>query len=351
MASASTDPLKICLTGSTEKALPQYGKAFTQGAQMALLELKGESKRLAEINVNYYENSPLAPKQKIQELIKSGCKAILGFSTGNDLLAIYPTLKEHKNIFVLSIYGDPNDSFEKNVPLRTMQPSAKELVSYLFDKLPFQITKNNSLLIITAIDRTEMNSYKDAYSDRLKMLGVKAEEVSVVEQTHDLSGVVNKLNSNHSWDYVILLTRSSLAAEIADLFGKTKKPIFLGTKYMGSNELPAFYNYLKNKNINAYFSRQNCTCDKSTDIQELIKKYERIFSETPMSISLDAYDAMKFLLLGLESSKKDQKSLAQFYTHNLNYKGPTSFQVSKEVFSYTNRYMINVNSSGYHLIE
>ena len=61
------------------------------------------------------------------------------------------------------------------------------------------------------------------------------------------------------WDYVVLLTRSLIAAEVSDLIHQFASPILLGTKYMGSSELPAFYNYLKNKKVTLFFSRQYCT--------------------------------------------------------------------------------------------
>ena len=80
---------------------------------------------------------------------------------------------------------------------------------------------------------------------------------------------------------VILLTRSSLGAKIIDLFSKEKVDInlILGTKYMGSSALPAFYNYLNDKTVTAFFSRHNCLCDKDKAYISFMLKYKRAFKE------------------------------------------------------------------------
>lgn len=205
LSMANDKELKICLTGSTEKALPKYGEAFVNGAKLAINELSSAEKKKIKLEVNYYESNPLAPITKLDELRRASCDAIIGFSTGNDLLSIEDSLRE-KPIFTLSIYGDPQDRFNQTTYLRTMQPSASELVTHLFKKMPFKVARDSRVLLVVAADRSEMVSYKEAYLKSLT--GVPITQVEIVEQTHDLRQFETILREKVKWDYVILLTRS-----------------------------------------------------------------------------------------------------------------------------------------------
>ncbi len=297
--------LKICLTGSTEKAIPEYGEAFVNGAQMALDELQNQNIKL---EVHYYESTPFAPLEKLKSIRKESCDAILGFSTGNDLLAIESEIAA-KPVFTLSIYGDPQPRFEKTNYLRTMQPSADDLTQHLFEKLKPDIKQGDEILIVVAADRSEMRSYQNAFIAQLAKYKANLKIVNVVEQTQDF----NEFNSvdvkKKKWSYVVLLTRSQMAAKLADeLYKDGNTPIILGTKFFGSNELPAFLNFLTNKNVIAYFSRQNCTCDDSKQFQDFKKKYNKKFLKDPMSISADSYDGIKFI--SLSSNQKELSSIS-----------------------------------------
>ena len=339
--------LKICLTGSTEKALPKYGEAFVNGARMAMQDLSDADKRRVKLDVNYYESNPLAPLEKLQELRKSSCDAIIGFSTGNDLLLIEEDLRANP-ILTLSIYGDPQKTFNETPYLRTMQPSAEDLVNHLFSKLPFEISKDSKILVITAADRSEMLSYKEAYLKKLKNFqGVVLAEV--IEQTHDLRQVEEALKKGGKWDYVVLLTRSLIAAELTDLVYQTSQPVVLGTKYFGSSDLPAYLSYLKNKKVVAYIPRQSCSCDQSNEYLKFRTKYIETFNVNPMSVSVDSYDATRFLLNSLRKSKMNPKDLISFAnSKDAHFSGISSFQVTAGFkVSSSKRYLIKIDETGY----
>lgn len=348
MASKANDiELKICLTGSTEKALPKYGEAFVNGANLAINELSASEKRRVKLAVNYYESNPLAPISKLEELRNESCDAIIGFSTGNDLLSIEESLKK-KPLFTLSIYGDPQERFNETSYLRTMQPSAQDLVNHLFTKLPFKIKKDSKVLLITAADRSEMISYKDAYLNKLKESG-SVTQIEVIEQTHDLRQFEDVLRKKIKWDYVVLLTRSLIAAELSDLVYKNSSPIILGTKYFGSSDLPAFFNYLKNKKVQAYISRQNCSCDSTLEYQSLRSKYLQTYSVDPMSISIDSYDATKFVLQSLKTTKLNAEQVLKFLNSSeASFLGVSSLNITEGLnLSSTKRFLIKIDENGY----
>jgi ABC-type branched-subunit amino acid transport system substrate-binding protein len=348
---SNENELKICLTGSTEKALPKYGEAFVNGAQLAIEELSGADKKKVKLEVNYYESNPLAPVEKLDELRKASCDAIIGFSTGNDLLAIETSLKENP-IFTLSIYGDPQDRFNKTNYLRTMQPSADDLVFHLFKNMPFKITKESKVLVVTAADRSEMLSYRDAYLAHIKDAGLVT-QVEVMEQTHSLEKFQEVIKKGVKWDFVVILTRSLIAAEISDLLHKDLSPIILGTKYFGSSELPAFSNYLKNKKVQAYIPRQNCSCEPAPAFQKLISKYKKVYGVDPMSISIDSYDATKFVLQALKAPKQTSESVLKYLnSSNADFLGISSFKVSKGLkTSSSKRYVLKIDENGYQELK
>jgi hypothetical protein len=350
IAYSSDEILKICLTGSIEKALPNYGEAFLNGAKLALSELSDVEKKRVEIVYNPHDTTPLAAIKKLNELRGQNCDAIVGFSTGNDLISIEENLK-NSPIFTLSIYGDPQPRFGNTNYLRTMQPSSKELTKHLLSRI--KIKQKSKILMITAIDRSEMTSYREAFLFHLKDKNVQLTQIEVLEQAKDLSSLRKLVKNDRTWDYAILLTRSTIAAESSDIIHQYTKPTLLGTKYMGSPELPAFYNFLKNKKIKMYFSRQNCTCSKNTEYENVVKRYLTLFGIQPMGISVDTYDAIKFIFQAKYLNKINPHTVIQFLNSSkANYKGPSSLSVSSGLnLKVTDRFLMMINERGYEEVK
>lgn len=354
--SANDHTLKLCLTGSTEKTIPNYGEAFWNGAVLAKEELEDHIKKKIELELHYYDVTPLAALNGLKSMRKAGCDAIIGFSTGNDLIAVEEELARDP-ILTLSIYGDPLERFKSTKHLRTIQPSATALLTHLFNDLPHKIHEKSKVLVITASDRSEMVEYQKSVEPILSKLTKNTTYSSVIEQTQDISEFQKIFNQNQEWDFVILFTRSLIAARIVDKFsanGLNKKPIYLGTKYFGTSELPAFFNFLKNKNVEAYFSRQNCSCDSSKEYLSFQERYEKQFKKKPMLISVDTFDAVKFLSKSAESLKRiGPDSVINFFNgYNSRFRGvgtmavEPGFQVKAE-----DKYLIKVTNKGYENIK
>ncbi len=351
--------LKICLTGSTEQTIPYYGEAFVNGARLAVDELDQKQKNKVEIEVHYYDVKPLAALSKLEEMRQSSCHAIVGFSTGNDLLAIEDDLRKDP-VLVMSIYGDPNPRFEKTRYLRTMQPAADILLAELLERIPRKIKKSNNVLVVTADDRSEMVAYRDALNKL--MPSQKFEHVSVIEQTHDISSVTQVMQrSDSAWDYVFLFTRSLIAAKVTDLIHSkqllgqdSQKTIFLGTKYFGSAELPAYLNFLESKDVEAYFVRQNCLCNKNKNVEDFIGKYKSKFMNVPMLISIDSYDAVKYLLSSIDKldSYSSKSVIDYFYKSAQGYKAVGSTEIKRGLkINSTQNFLMKVSKKGYEVIQ
>ncbi len=353
---ANDQKLKICLAGSTEKTIPNYGEAFVNGARLAINELPSKVQEKIELEVHYYDVTALAALNELQIMRKAGCDAILGFSTGNDLLAIEDDLALNP-ILTLSIYGDPQDRFEKTNYLRTIQPNAEMLLGHLFEKIPYKMKREDRVLVITASDRSEMLEYKKAIEPLLKNRTNNVTYLNVIEQTHDISEFLKVHKEIKNWDYVILLTRSLIAAKITDELSESKTqkmPILIGTKYFGSSELPAYLNFLKNKDIEAYFSRQNCSCDNSKSFLAFSIKYEKQFKKKPMLISVDTYDSVRFLssIVG-QVEKIDSATIIDYFSKTTNQFIGAGTLVVNPRFKVVSekKFLIRVSKNGYESMK
>lgn len=348
--------LKICLTGSTEKTIPNYGEAFWNGAVLAKEELRDAIQKKIELELHYYDVTPLAALKGLQVMRKANCDAIIGFSTGNDLIAVEDDLSKNP-LLALSIYGDPLDRFQNTTFLRTIQPNAESLLSHLFKELPHKIHSKSRVLVVTASDRSEMIEYKKSSEKILSKYTKSVTHLSVMEQTHDISEFLKLYKDKKKWDFVVLFTRSLIAAKITDEITRnapTHKPVLIGTKYFGSSELPAFLNFLKNKDIEAYFARQNCSCDDSKEFLAFKERYLARFKKKPMLISADTYDAVRFLAqaAGILNQFTPTSVLDFFNRDNSFFRGIGTMVVGPRLkVKAEKRYLIKVTKNGYERVK
>ncbi len=333
---------KICLTGTTVKLFPKYGEAFYNGA------ILGAKNTDFTIEKHYYDRNPEAPIIAYKKMVESGCSIAIGFSTGNDLAAINDISKKYK-MPVISIYGDNSKVIENNRFITTIQPPVEYLLGDLLKIMMKKLTKVKKTVVITAVDRHSMLAYKKEYEEVFKRNTVEFESINILERKQDLSKVTSYLKKIKTKVNVILLTRSSLGAKIIDLFSKEKVDInlILGTKYMGSSALPAFYNYLNDKTVTAFFSRHNCLCDKDKAYISFMLKYKRAFKEKPMVISGSVFDVVRYIVKS--NTKKGEALIDKLGRTTM--KGITGIEFETEFNKkFTKRFIIKVDKNGYNSI-
>lgn len=334
----------ICLTGSTVKQFPKYGDAFKNAADLAIKTSKSNNLKILDF---FYDRNPSAPAIALKKMIKAKCKAVIGFSTGNDLIAI-SDLALNSKIPILSIYGDNSQTIIENPYISTIQPSEQYLLTPLFEKLDTKIKTIKKALIVTAIDRNSMMLYSQVYKKLLTDRKIEFKEIMILEKDQNIENLTPSFFKANDFDSLILLTRSALAAKITDITTKEVPDLklILGTKYFGSSALPAYFNYLKNKNIEAFYSRHNCLCDNDDRYKSFISSYKKEYQATPMVISASTFDLVNFLIENYDSNKSNfNKAL------NANFKGVTGIKISKGLnISHSKYFVIKVSKNGYNKI-
>lgn len=341
--------LKVCLTGATEKTIPHYGDAFYQGALLAYEKLPKNLQQKIEIVTDYYDPKPLAAFHKVKDLLLKRCSVIVGFSTGNDLLAANMQI-EKTPILVISIYGDPHPDLKKSKSIITLQPGPEELLGHTLNNA--EIAKGASALVVTAVDRSEMKYYQDVFKRLGQSRFSKVDYVDVLESDQKISHVEDILRNN-SYEYLVLLTRSSLAAQITDRT-KGRDVKVLGTKYFGSAELPAYLNFLSNKNISAYFSRQNQLDLKDEKIREFYSGFEKRFKKSPMIISMESFNIINYLTLFLDltDSYSPDEVIRAVNSSEKSFFGIGGVEANPlKNLKHTGRYFLKVTSSGYEVVK
>lgn len=330
----------ICLTGTTVKLFPKYEEAFYNGALLAT-----KKNKKVKLRKFYYDRTPLAALEAYKKMVSAGCHLIIGFSTGNDLISISGEAKKLK-VPVISIYGDNSEIIKQNEYIHTIQPSPKYLLNPLIEKIKRKNKIFNKALVVTAVDRHAMNVYKKHYLEILTENGIKYKEINILERKPNFTKL-NEILENEKFDSLVLLTRSLLGSKITGIVKNKNKVVILGTKYFGSSALPAYLNYLENKNVDAYFSRHNCLCDDDNAYLNFIKKYKNEFNKKPMVISASAYDLVTFYIHSLAKGKEsDLLNLKK-----TEYKGITGVRFSKGLkIDFTKHFQIHISEKGYNRI-
>lgn len=346
------DDFKICLAGTTVKTIPKYGEAFENGAFLALDKYASLKERVI-IEKIYYENTAFGALEAYKKAIEINCDSIIGFSTGNDLAVIREEAKKTP-ILTISIYGDPIFQRDKDESIFTMQTPPKTLLNDLIQKAPIELKADKKVLVVTAVDRIEMVQYREELKKILANPLRNVVYASVVEQTHMMNEVFEKNLLRKKWDMVFLFTRSLISAELTDSFLYKKDIVFLGTKYFGSAQLPAYYNFLKDKNIHAYFARRSSALDKTKSKKDFIKDYKEKFEIEPMMISFDCYDIVTFLLKKIEKmSVVNRKTVLKNILENEEiFQGVGGVVIGPSLsMSTLKTYVLKLTPKGYELVK
>lgn len=355
--------LKICLTGTLAKVFPAYGEGFWNGALMGV-ESAGGSPKTVLVEKHFYDQNPLAAAKAMDEMVTSGCHAVIGFDFTNDLMLIRDKAKA-SSMLVVSTYGASNAALDATESIRTLQVPPAQLITLLLDYTDKKLVKKlSSVLIVTTIDLDELKTFRDEAKVILDGRKVAVQFVSQVEATFNVNEVKEAMKGlKQAPDAVLLFTRSRPAAEIADavyeFYPAGRRPLILGTKFFGTSTLPAFTNMLKHKDVESYFTHQTSNEDPDPSYQTFVKSYREKYKLEPMGLSALALDAVSFVLKSANKAKLDDKMDPPTARKNIllaaketSFDGVTGVSVKPGLkFEYRKTFVVRTSAKGYAIAD
>ena len=352
--------IKICLTGTTVKAFPKYGQAFYNAAELAKERFISQNPNWnVDLQRYYYDRTPFGALEATKNMVSGDCHAAIGYSTGNDLLIASEYLEKNP-MFVMSLYGDPHPKLKKTPFVATMCPEQSFVVGGLLDRLEDRIPRNKPFLIVTAVDRTGMTTYKSTFMEQLEERGIPFLNVDALEKTGNIDNFTVFYDQHKSRvGGVVILTRSLLAAKITDYItsktDKNSRPLLIGTTYFGSSALPAYLNYLTNKDVQAYIPKQNCLCDDDPAYRDFVSQYKQRYGMDPMVISGYAFDAVNMILDATKRNLANEGALNRetvvHIMQKVEFSGITGTRVNPGLqVTPTKLFIIEVSDKGYRKI-
>ncbi|MGI0115267.1 ABC transporter substrate-binding protein [Zooshikella sp. RANM57] len=336
---------KLCLTGTSVKTSPAYGEAFINGIKLGLAT---EEDNHTTTEVHFFSPSPLGSIKAVEKMITAGCDGVIGFDSANDIIPVRDLFNKHK-IPLISLYTPITP--EINRPYiysmqRPIEDNVQHILSNVFTKQKFK-----NILLITSIDKSRMRDYQKAFTQALKAKNQPFTDINITEINPTIEHITPFFEKDNKPDLVILLTRSSLSAKIVNYIQQNTQKhntTFIGTVSWGSSKFQPFFDRLKEKEITAYFTRQNTFFDPDPIFQAVIERYRSMYHKDPMVISLLAYDAARiFNRYFAQASHPQQNPFA-----GLNYQGITGVEFNANGnIAYHKLFTMKVTPDGYRLSE
>ncbi|MBU2710456.1 ABC transporter substrate-binding protein [Zooshikella harenae] len=338
-------PKKLCLTGTSVKTSPAYGEAFINGIKLGLA---AEEENHTTTEVHFFSPSPLGSIKAVEKMITAGCDGIIGFDSANDIIPVRDLFNKHKTPLI-SLYTPITT--EINRPYiysmqRPIEDNVKHILNSVFTKQKFK-----NILLITSIDKSRMRDYQKAFTQALKARNQPFTDTNITEINPTIENIIPFFEKDNKPDLVVLLTRSSLSAKIVNYIQQNTQKhntTFIGTVSWGSSKFQPFFDRLKEKEITAYFTRQNTFFDPDPDFQAIIEQYRSTYHKEPMVISLLAYDAARIFNRYFAQASHPQRNPFA----GINYHGVTGVEFNANGnIAYHKLFTMKVTPDGYRLSE
>jgi ABC-type branched-subunit amino acid transport system substrate-binding protein len=344
-SSAYADPLKICLTGSDVDTQSSYGQSFINGTNLAKLQSKiGDQ---VVIESYFYDRNPLSPLRTYDQMVDSGCKAIIGFDSLTQLMLI-ASLQANDKMPIFTPYANTlhqNTSLPKNFFF--FMPPYYSLANHMMAFLKQQFGQLDQVLLITEVNRNEMQDYKSVYSTLLHSNKVSFDTFDYLENDNSMPAKLQNFMQNKHYRFVFLFTTGPDAAEIVKTINQPKT-IYIGTEYFGSSSAETFAISVESKNAQAYFIRNLDYLKASPALAKFQQQYVSQYHIEPTILSAYAYDATQIILNTLAVNH----DLSTDDILNTDYTGISGAYIADGQFHRSSNYIILMNSpSGYRVAQ
>lgn len=329
----------ICLTGRLESALPIYKPAFVNAAKLSI----SENNLTEEINLKVliYDNKPLSAIRNYKKLMKYNCSAIIGYEYLADLLLI--SKNQHKKIPIFATYASTSEYEKLPDNVFIFIPPYEFMAKKMFQFLKNKFGTIQKVIVITEIDRPDLERYRSAYTEILKKQNIPYETLDYVGSDNFLDAKIKSHFSSTHYDFVFLLTSAVGSTKIINLTND-HKIIFVGTENFGSSSNQSLYVRLENKNVNAYSIRNFDFINKKHSINLLVKKFTQTYSASPNPLSIYTYDAMNIILTSLKKSGRVTMSNIL----NTEFEGLSGVKIKNKIFDRSKNYIIlSIGANGF----
>ena len=333
-------PINLCLTGKVELTLPDYKAAFLNAVNLALSQ-NPERKKI-NIKTYFYDNKPLSAIRVYNEMLRDRCAAIVGFEYLSDLLLV--TTQQHDtNIPIFTSYASSSDSDKLPKNIFIFVPSydyqAKKMISFLHKKY----SQINNALIITEIDRADLEKYKTAYEALLNQENIHHDKFDFIGSDNQFENKLKKFTTNKHYNFVFVFAGAVGSTKIIN-FMNDHKTIFIGTENFGSSTNQSLFVRLNDKKIMALSIRNIDFLKINIPLKEFKKEYIEKYEIAPSPLSTYTYDAVAIILKTLEK----QNSVNTSNILKTNYNGITGAYIKDNQFHRSKQYVIlSIGDNGF----
>ncbi len=282
---------KICLSDHIFKSFKSYGQSLENAVKMAI----DENNEKVIVEKHYFDKSPLAVLKAYQEMVKSKCDGIIGFSYLSDLM----TLSKSNNDISIPIFSPYGSTYSVKLQdkIKLMQPSQEKMAGAIINFLNLKY-KDQEITVITDLRRIEMQEYKKAFKNLSKETQFKVKYIDSVKDT------INKESIKSLTKIVITFTGTQIAAKL--IKNTDDKKFFIGVETYGSKTSPSLLRLIGKNPKKEIFSFRNLSYSSADKkITAFYNRYIKKYSKPPTILSVYGYDSTK-ILLNIFNKRKDE---------------------------------------------
>jgi len=340
MPADAKSPINLCLTGKVELILPEYKLAFLNAANLAITQ-SSEQKNIV-LKTYFYDNKPLSAIRVYDAMLRDHCSAIVGFEYLSDLLLVISQQRD-TNIPIFTSYASSSDSDKLPKNIFIFVPSynyqAKKMMAFLHKRYG----AISNALIITEIDRADLEKYKTAYESQLKGENIHYDTFDYISNDNQFEKKLVKFVSNKRFNFVFIFSGAVGSTKIIN-YMNDHKVIFIGTENFGSSTNQSLFVRLNDKKVTAYTIRNIDFLKISRPLEKFVTEYTEKYNISPSPLSAYTYDSVAIVLNTL-------KKHGDVNTNNVlktDYYGITGASISNNQFHRSNQYvLLSIGTRGF----
>jgi ABC-type branched-subunit amino acid transport system substrate-binding protein len=340
MTANGMTPVNLCLTGKVELTLPVYKVAFLNAVNLALIQ--NPIHKNLRLKTYFFDHKPLSAIRVYNEMLHDHCSAIIGFEYLSDLLLVVNQQRDN-TIPIFTSYASSSDSDKLPKNIFMFVPSydfqAKKMMAFLRKKF----SKIDNALLVTEIDRADLEKYKTAYKNILTHEHIKYDAFDFIGNDCLFENKLKKFVTDKHYNYVFVFSGAVGSTKILNYLND-HKTVFIGTENFGSSTNQSLYVRLNDKNITAFTIRNIDFLKTNNPLRIFRQEYTRKYNVEPSPLSVYTYDAVSIILKSLDQ----HHSVTTDSVITTRYNGISGAHIEDAQFRRSNQYVIlSIGKNGF----